>query len=353
MQALWSEWRHASFEDRRICRGLIRQGSRSFFAASLLLPGDLRGPAYAIYAFCRLADDHVDLDGGQSYAIARLRRRLDAIYAGAPLDYPSDRALTDVVSLYDLPRTLFDALLEGLEWDDKERSYETIEDLHAYAARVASAVGAIMTCLMGRRAPETLARACDLGAAMQLTNIARDVGEDARAGRIYLPRVWLAEAGIDPQAFLANPAMSPALAAVIERLLQHADGLYRRSAAGIADLPPGCRPAINAARRLYADIGTAVGSNGFDSVTTRAVVHTPRKIAVVLGAVAEAAVLRKHSTLPCLAATQFLVDAVTEHSRYGAEGALGDGESRTGRVIDLFIRLKERDRLRDAGSGAI
>lgn len=351
MQAPWSEWRYASFEDRRICRGLIRQGSRSFFAASLLLPSDLRNPAYAIYAFCRLADDGVDLDGGQANAIARLRRRLDAIYAGRPLDYPSDRALTDVVSLYNLPRTLFEALLEGLEWDDRGRGYETIEDLHAYAARVASAVGAIMTCLMGRRAPETLARACDLGAAMQLTNIARDVGEDARAGRIYLPRAWLVEAGIDPQAFLDNPTMSPALASVIERLLRHADDLYRRSASGIASLPPGCRPAINAARRLYADIGAAVGANGFDSVTTRAFVPTPRKVAIVLGAIAEAAVIRNRSTLPSLAATQFLVNAVTEHARYGTNGSLGDSESRTGWVIDLFIRLKERDRLRDAGTG--
>lgn len=348
MQASWSEWRYASFADRRICRKLIRQGSRSFFAASLLLPADMRDPAYAVYAFCRLADDGVDLGDGQSDAIAGLKRRLDAIYAGRPLDYPSDRALTDVVALYHLPRTLFEALLEGLEWDDKGRGYETIEDLHSYAARVASAVGAIMTCLMGCRAPETLARACDLGAAMQLTNIARDVGEDARAGRIYLPRSWLAEAGIDPQDFLANPTMTPELASVIARLLRHADGLYHRSGAGIADLPAPCRPAINAARRLYADIGAVVAINGFDSVTTRAFVTTPRKLRIVLRAILEAAFIKKQPAQPSLAATRFLVDAVAQHAGAGTAGA----ESRTEWVIDLFIRLKERDRVNDAGIGA-
>ena len=280
-----------------------------------------------------------------------LMRRLDAVYAGHPMDYPSDRALTDVVAQYALPRALFDALLEGLEWDDRGRRYETIEDLHAYAARVASAVGAIMTCLMGQRAPTTLARACDLGAAMQLTNIARDVGEDARAGRIYLPRVWLLEAGIDPEAFIADPSMSPELASVIEQLLDHAEELYKRSGAGIADLPLPCRPAINAARHLYANIGTTVATNDFDSVSQRAVVSTPRKLGIVLRAVLESAFLRSHSASPGLAATQFLIDAAAEPAVADKAAHFGDNETRTEWVIDLFIRLKERDRLRDAGIG--
>jgi len=212
MRMSWFEWRFASLDDRAHCRRTIRQGSRNFFAASLILPSDLRDPAYAVYAFCRMADDEVDLGTSQTDAIARLKQRLDAVYLQTPLDHPCDRALTDVVRRYDIPRVLFDALVEGLEWDDTGLSYETIEDLEAYAARVASAVGAIMTCLMGRRASATLARACDLGVAMQLTNIARDVGEDARAGRVYLPHAWLREAGIDPDALITDPAMSPALA---------------------------------------------------------------------------------------------------------------------------------------------
>ena len=97
-----------------------------------------------------------------------------------------------------------DALFEGLQWDCEGRRYEDLEALHAYAARVAGAVGVMMALLMGVRDADALARACDLGVAMQLTNIARDVGEDARAGRLYLPLDWLREAGLDPAAFLAD-----------------------------------------------------------------------------------------------------------------------------------------------------
>ncbi len=349
MQANWFDWRHASPEDRKACRRLIRQGSKSFFAASLLLPADLRDPAYAIYAFCRLADDRVDLGIGGADPIALLQRRLDAVYGEAPHDLPSDRALTDVVGRHQIPRELFDALLEGLAWDQTGRSYETIEDLHDYAARVASAVGAIMTCLMGRRSPATLARACDLGVAMQLTNIARDVGEDARAGRLYLPRTWLREAGIDPEAFLADPRPGPELAAVVARLLAHADGLYQRAGAGIADLPWACRPAINAARLLYRGIGQVVGENRHDSVSTRAVVATHRKLGLVLRAMLEAPLIAGRPAAPPLEATQFLVDAV----RAGSAAGLDQGfDSRTEWVIDLFSQLRERDRVKDTPATA-
>ena len=99
------------------------------------------------------------------------------------------------------------ALLEGFAWGHRgAAATETLpDDVQDYAARVAGTVGAMMAVLMGARSPEAVARACDLGVAMQFSNIARDVGEDARAGRIYLPLRWLAEAGIDPEAFLASP----------------------------------------------------------------------------------------------------------------------------------------------------
>ena len=126
---------------------------------------------------------------------------------------PADRALADIVHRYAIPRALPEALLEGLEWDARAQRYEDLDALCAYAARVAGSVGAIMSVLMGVRAPEVVARACDLGIAMQLTNIARDVGEDARRGRVYLPLQWLRSAGIDPDAFIAAPVAMPRSAA--------------------------------------------------------------------------------------------------------------------------------------------
>ena len=102
----------------------------------------------------------------------------------------------------------------------------------------------MMTLVMGQRSPEIVARACDLGVAMQLTNIARDVGEDARAGRLYLPLSWLREVGIDPDAWMAKPVFNSQIAAVLRRLLDTADALYSRATFGIANLPATCRPGI-------------------------------------------------------------------------------------------------------------
>ena len=105
---------------------------------------------------------------------------------------------------------------------------------------------------------------------MQLTNIARDVGEDAREDRLYLPLDWLAEAGIDPEAFLAAPECGRELRHLVRRLLREADSLYAKAEAGIGLLPAGCRPGIFAARHIYAGIGGSIRRNGHDSVNHRA-----------------------------------------------------------------------------------
>jgi len=269
-------------EDLEACRRLLVAGSKSFATAARLLPARVRDAATIFYAFCRVADDAVDLGDDPAAALAQLETRLDRIYDGMPIDHPVDRAMARLVVFHRLPRTVVDALIEGLAWDVDERIYETHDALLEYCMRVASAVGVAMSVLMGVRNPAALARACDLGAAMQLTNIARDVGEDARNGRIYLPRAWLRSAGIEPEALLASPRPSPALGQVVERLLASAESLYRRGEAGIALLPPDCRASIRAAARIYADIGRVIANNGHDSVTQRAYVSTPRKVWLAL-----------------------------------------------------------------------
>ncbi len=256
--------------DMEHCVEAIRHGSRSFHTASRLLPGRVRDPALALYAFCRLADDAVDLQEAKARAVLELHGRLDRAYAGRPDNAPADRAFAAVIEEFDMPRVLPEALLEGLAWDAMERRYADLPGLRSYSARVASAVGAMMCVLMRVRDRDALARACDLGVAMQLTNIARDVGEDAREGRLYLPREWLDEAGVDATALLAAPRMTPELGAVIRRLLREADRLYLRAEAGIASLPADARPGIYAARFIYADIGRAVARNGHDPINRRA-----------------------------------------------------------------------------------
>ena len=149
---------------------------------------------------------------------------------------------------------------------------------------MAGTVGLMMTLVMGRREPDVLARACDLGVAMQLTNIARDVGEDARRGRLYLPGEWLDAAGVDRDAFLAHPTPTRAIRAVTARLLDEASRLYATSDAGIAQLPRDCRTAIRAARLVYSAIGESIRRADFDSVTRRAVVPLRRKLWLVFRA---------------------------------------------------------------------
>ena len=267
----------AERRDLEHCRELLRVGSKSFHAASLLLPKEVRASACALYAFCRVADDAVDDPRAQVGALDRLRERLDRAYAGSPFDGPVDRAFSRLVAKHAIPRALPDALLEGFAWDLEGRRYASLEELRAYAARVASTVGAMMTLLMGVRTPYVLARACDLGVAMQLTNIARDVAEDARNGRVYLPGAWLAEAGLSPQLPPEDLRPSTALEGVLRELLGEADRLYARADLGVGFLPPGARTAIHGARLLYAEIGRVVERRGYD-IRNRAVVGKGRKL---------------------------------------------------------------------------
>lgn len=340
----------AAAADRAACRAAIRAGSKSFFAAGRLLPAEVRAPAYGLYAFCRLSDDMVDgadTPADRVSAVGRLGARVGLAYAGRPADTPADRAFSEIAAAHAIPEALPRALIEGLAWDAEGRRYADVGALQAYAARVAGSVGAMMALIMGARGPEALARACDLGAAMQLTNIARDVGEDARMGRVYLPLDWLAEAGIDPDGLLADPRPSPALAGVVARLLAEADRLYARAAPGIALLPPRCRPAIRAAGLIYAEIGRAVAANGYDSLTRRARVGTARKAALI----ARAALARADAAVrsaPALPECAFLLEAVARHppphrAALAAAPPWWNLGGRVAHVLELIERLRERE----------
>ena len=344
-----------SSHDLEACVAMMRGGSRTFFAASRLLPPRVRAGAIALYAFCRVADDLVDQPGGGEASVAVLRERLDRIYAGTPLDVVEDHARSLLVIESGLPRHLLDALIEGFAWDAQARRYETIEDVHAYGARVAGSVGAMMCWVMGARSPQTLARACELGVAMQLTNIARDVGEDARNARLYLPRQWLREAGVDTDAWLQGQVYTPGVRAVIERLLQEADRLYKRAAAGIGELPADCRAAILAASLIYGEIGQQLRRDGGDSVNHRTVVSTGRKLLLLVGAWTQAGWLRAQATpLAPLPAIAYLVDGC---AAYGEASAARAGTGFPNRALPQrvewvfgLLERREHARLQRGGS---
>ncbi|MCH5377280.1 MAG: phytoene/squalene synthase family protein [Planctomycetes bacterium] len=319
------------------CAAMIRTGSHSFHSASRLLPDRIRKPAFVLYAFCRVADDEVDLTMGKTAAVARLQDRLDKCYDGRPRNCPQDRAFAMLVNDYEIPKALPEALLDGLAWDARARRYSDIAELRAYSARVAAAVGVMMCLLMRVRDRHTLARACDLGVAMQLTNIARDVGEDAREGRLYLPLDWLSEAGIEPDAFLLKPCMTTELAEVVDRLLTEAGKLYRRSDQGVSGLPLSCRPGIFAASRIYEAIGQDLRRYSFDAINRRARTTRGQKLGWLGRALLDAGVsvvLPRLPTMytPPLAEVSFLVDAAATPAR-----------DRSDAILSILAGLKARD----------
>ena len=337
--------------DLEACRELMRGGSKSFFAASKLLPARLRPPATALYAYCRLADDVIDLGHDPKQAMQDLQQRLDEIYEGRPGALDADRALAHVVHRYGIPRGLLDALLDGFLWDTQARRYETLADVEAYGARVAGTVGAMMSIIMGASTDTAIGRACELGVAMQLTNIARDVGEDARNGRLYLPRAWFREIGMDADAWLAKPVFDARIAGFTQRLLLRADVLYRRGEFGLAELPWDCRPAIQAARLVYGEIGKQLEREGLNSVDHRTVVSTRRKLALIARA---ASVAVKAPAMPAVPispvpAIAFLVDVVHRDRRPTNDNKpwtlpKRSFDQRVEWMVDLFGRLEQRER---------
>jgi phytoene synthase len=187
---------------------------------------------------------------------------------------------------------------------------------------------------------------------MQLTNIARDIGEDARNGRLYIPRAWFREIGMDADDWLANPVFDARIAGFTQRLLLRADALYRRGEFGLAELSWDCRPAIQAARLVYAEIGRQLERSGLNSVDKRSVVSTARKLALIARA---AAVAVKVPALPSVAlspvpAIQFLVDIVSrERDPLAAQQPWTvpsrSFDERVEWMVDLFGRLEQRERV--------
>ena len=318
------------------CRRIIKEGSKSFYFASLMLPAQVRVAATALYAFCRVSDDIADTPEATLKSIDRLTERIRKAYLGNPENHAADCAFSEVVRHYEIPELVPQSMVEGFRWDVTGKHYKTISDVINYSARVAGTVGVMMSIVMGRRLEGTLARACDLGVAMQLINIARDVGEDAQNGRVYLPSDWLVEEGIDPEEFVANPVFTEELGRVVKRLLETADEIYARGVTGISDLPTSCRPGIRAAGMVYAEIGQKVRENGFNSVDQRAFTTRGRKLSLMLMSTGNPFDTSGADLSPPLPEVEYLIEA----SARAEENAFGDGEW----LISLFAEMDRRDR---------
>lgn len=285
------------------CRDMIARGSKSFALASRLFDPQTRAGAVSLYAWCRRCDDEIDgsdlglrtgdrpgeLEAGEALRrLASLRARTQAAMDGRPDADPAFEAFADVVRRFAIPRDYPLELLEGMAMDVRRSRYATVDDLLLYCYRVAGTVGLMMSHVMGLRDQAALRNAADLGMAMQLTNIARDVREDFEAGRVYLPLSWLNDAGVAPDRLMAPDARAP-LARVVAGLLSKAESLYRSGDSGLFALPFRSACAVAAARNVYSGIGRRVAALGPRAWDRRTVVSGPVKLALLAAAAARVA----------------------------------------------------------------
>jgi phytoene synthase len=274
------------------CRAIIRRHSKSFSLAASLLPPDRRDDAVAVYAWCRRVDDAVDLAGpaDAASALARSRRELDEIYNG---DLPADPVLSafrKVVLERRLPAAYPADLLEGMAMDVEPRLYDRLDDLLVYCHRVAGVVGLMMCHVLGVSDDRALVHAAHLGIAMQLTNVCRDVEEDRRRGRCYLPLEMLSPRAARELANLPGGELTPSTRSELRRpihaLLNLADRYYASGDRGIGMLSRRSGLAIRTARLVYSEIGRRIAATGCDLAAGRAYVPAPRKFRLLARALA-------------------------------------------------------------------
>ncbi len=268
------------------CRSMIQKGSKSFSLAARLFDRDTREAAFFLYGWCRYCDDQVDKvqagAGPQQLErrLSELRETTRAAFAGESQGEAVFIALQYIVHRFAIPAHYALELIEGMAMDARGTRYENLRKLLLYCYRVAGTVGLMMSHVMGVRDERALQHAANLGIAMQLTNIARDVIEDAQMGRIYLPLQWLEEATI-PAEEIALPKHRPKLALVVRRLLLAADRYYRSGDEGLWHLSFRSACAVAAARHVYAEIGSLVLSQGWRAWDQRAYATGGRKLKAV------------------------------------------------------------------------
>lgn len=265
----------------------IAKGSKSFSAAARLLDRRSRESAQMLYAWCRYCDDQIDSQQDGFAAIAgpstasstleSLRFETRRALAGERVEHPAFIALQRVVEAHGIPDRYPNELLDGFAMDVEQHEYQRFEDTLLYCHRVAGVVGVMMAYVMGVRGGDALFRAADLGIAFQLTNIARDVMDDARMGRVYLPADWLEAAQVPPEE-LQDTRHRSGVVEVVERILAEADRYYDSSMEGLTSLRWRAAWGLATARQVYRDIGLLVLKRGVNAWDSRAVVGRGRKI---------------------------------------------------------------------------
>jgi phytoene synthase len=274
----------AGHQARRIRKGM--SGRQTSFSYSFLtLPADKRNAILAVWDFCRAVDDAVDEPGGSDPAVALLgwREEIARVYEGGEPATSQGRQLQPIVQSFRLPRSAFEDLIDGVEMDLRQTRYETFEALKQYCLRVASAVGLICVEIFGYRDVHTRDYAIDLGIALQLTNIVRDVSVDLERGRVYLPLEDLRRFGCsedDLRAGIVTGKIRRLLAFQVERAKRY----YAKAS---ATLPKRDERRLVAARimaAIYRELVTEIERANYDVFARRVRVSRPRQ-AIIAGSI--------------------------------------------------------------------
>ncbi len=262
------------------CRAITREHSRTFFIASALMHAEHRRAIQALYAFCRVSDDIVDRNDGDRAADLRAWRQRSL--GSNPGDDPVALAWADTCVRYHIPRQYAEQLLDGVASDLNPRRYDTFADLSHYCYAVASTVGLMVMHIVGYADNEAIPYAVKLGVALQMTNILRDVGEDWRNGRLYLPEAELAAYGLtdaDIAAGVVDDRWREFMRFQIARTRQ----LFAEALPGVALLGGSSRFAIQAAAELYAAILDDIEAHDYDVFNRRARANDGRKLTLLPG----------------------------------------------------------------------
>jgi phytoene synthase len=266
----WLQWAFAH------CEAITAEHSRSFYWATAFLPRQKRQAIRVLYAICRISDDLVDRPGPG--AAAELRQwRAKLLSPAADYGDPTLTAWNEVRRCYRIPRAYLEQLLDGVARDLQPPSLATFEDLAAYAYGVASTVGLMSLYILGCSGDEAVPYAIKLGVALQLTNILRDVGEDLRAGRVYLPTAELAWYGLTPQDLMAGQ-VDARWRAYMQFQISRNRQIYREAWPGIALLHRDVRLAVTAAGELYGAILNDIEAHDYDVFNHNAHVSTAAKL---------------------------------------------------------------------------
>ena len=262
-----------------LCRDIAKEHSKTFYFASLFLVPEKRRAVWAVYAFCRSADDVADSSEPAERRLAAIddwRDRLVAAYDRRP-DHPLMVAFADAVAQYHIPIEPALQLLAGARQDVVVRRYETYEELRRYCYLVASTVGLLVCPLLGYESG-ALRYGIELGRAMQMTNILRDVGEDSRLGRIYLPAEDMQRFNYSEERLL-NGVIDREFVALMRFQIARVRALYEEAVPGIDLLAPSSRYTVRLALSLYRGILAEIERNGYDVFTRRA--HVPIRAKLV------------------------------------------------------------------------